>query len=77
MLFREIIALYSENHAKPINTHYGQNAELLNVQAGGTYKLPVCFKGLNIPPNRITFQIKLVDLNEMFYVLYQILYLRE
>jgi hypothetical protein len=30
MLFKEIIAVYSENHAKHINTLCGQNAELLN-----------------------------------------------
>jgi hypothetical protein len=28
MLFEEIIAAYSENHTKPINTQCGQNAEL-------------------------------------------------
>jgi hypothetical protein len=37
MLFREIIAVYSENRTKPINTHYGQNAELLVVKVRGTY----------------------------------------
>jgi hypothetical protein len=37
MLFTEIIALSSENHTKPINTLYGQNAELWTVKAGGTY----------------------------------------
>jgi hypothetical protein len=29
MLFRKIIAVYYENHTKPINTLSGQNAELL------------------------------------------------
>jgi hypothetical protein len=29
MLFREIIALYSQKHMKPINTLYGINVELL------------------------------------------------
>jgi hypothetical protein len=28
MLFREIIAIYSENHTKSINTLSGQNVEL-------------------------------------------------
>jgi hypothetical protein len=28
-------ALYSENHAKPLNTLYGQNEEFLNAKAGG------------------------------------------
>jgi hypothetical protein len=37
MLFKKIIAVYSENHTKPINTLCGQSAELLNVKAGGTY----------------------------------------
>jgi hypothetical protein len=37
MLFREIIAVYSENHMKPINTLCGQNEELLVVKAGGAY----------------------------------------
>jgi uncharacterized membrane protein (DUF373 family) len=32
MLCREIIAVYSENHMKPINTLCGQNADLLNVK---------------------------------------------
>jgi hypothetical protein len=34
---REIITLYSDNHKKPINTLFIQNAELLNVKAGGKY----------------------------------------
>jgi hypothetical protein len=34
MLFREIIAVYSENHTRPINTLCGQNAELLIVKPG-------------------------------------------
>jgi hypothetical protein len=29
-LFKEIIAVYTENHTKHINTFCGQNAELLN-----------------------------------------------
>jgi hypothetical protein len=37
MLFKEIIALYSENHMKPVSTLCGQNAELLIVKAGSTY----------------------------------------
>jgi hypothetical protein len=31
MLFREIIAVYSEYHTKPMNTLCGPNAEILNV----------------------------------------------
>jgi hypothetical protein len=37
MLYREIIAVYSEIHTKHINTLCGQNVELLNVKLCGTY----------------------------------------
>jgi hypothetical protein len=37
MLFREIIAVYSENHMKHTNTLFGQNVELLNVEMGNIY----------------------------------------
>jgi hypothetical protein len=37
MLFEEIIAVYSENRAKSVNTHCGENAELVIVKAGDTY----------------------------------------
>jgi hypothetical protein len=37
MLFIEIIAVYCENHMKPVNTRFRQNAELLIVKTGGTY----------------------------------------
>jgi len=37
MLYREIIAVCSQIHAKHINTLCGQNLELLNVKLGGTY----------------------------------------
>jgi hypothetical protein len=37
MLYGEIIAVYSQIHTKHINTLCGQNVELLNVKAGGTY----------------------------------------
>jgi hypothetical protein len=36
MLYREIIAVCSENHTKHINTLCGQNAEFVNVKPGGT-----------------------------------------
>jgi len=32
MLYREIIAVCSQSHTKPINTLCGQNVELLNVK---------------------------------------------
>jgi hypothetical protein len=44
-LFKEIIAVYSENHIKPTNRLCGQNAELLNVKAGGTYSYQRVLKG--------------------------------
>jgi hypothetical protein len=37
MWFGEIIAVYSENHAKSINTLCGQNAQLFKAKAGDTY----------------------------------------
>jgi hypothetical protein len=40
MLFKEIIAVYSENHAKPI-----QNAALLTVRADGSYSYRSALKG--------------------------------
>jgi hypothetical protein len=36
MLFKEIVAVYSQNHTKPINTPHEQNAQLF-IEAGGTY----------------------------------------
>ena len=36
MLYRDIIAVCSEAH-KNVNTLRGQNVEMLNVKAGGTY----------------------------------------
>jgi hypothetical protein len=37
MLYSEIIAVCSEIHTKHINTLFGQNVELLNINSGGTY----------------------------------------
>jgi hypothetical protein len=39
MLSREIIAVYTNNHTKHINTLRGQKAGFQNVEAGGTYSL--------------------------------------
>jgi hypothetical protein len=36
MLFKEIIAVHTEDHMKAISTRCGQNAELLIVKVGGT-----------------------------------------
>jgi hypothetical protein len=41
MLFKEIITVYSENHAKPIN----KNAALLTVKADGSYSYRSALKG--------------------------------
>jgi hypothetical protein len=38
MLFKEIIAVCSKNHTKPINTLCGQDVELISVKSGGTYR---------------------------------------
>jgi hypothetical protein len=35
-MFKEIIAVYSDNHTKPINTLMGK-VELLIIKAGGTW----------------------------------------
>lgn len=32
MLHKEIITVYYENHTKPINVFYGENAELLIIK---------------------------------------------
>ena len=45
MPYREIIAVCSEIH---INTMFGQNVEFLNVKPGGTYCLPLGFRGFSL-----------------------------
>ena len=37
MLYREIIAVFSQIHTEHINTLCGQNVELLNAKPGCTY----------------------------------------
>ena len=37
MLYREIIAVFSEIHTKHINTLCGENVAFVSVKAGGTY----------------------------------------
>jgi hypothetical protein len=47
MLFKEVIAVYSENHTKPINIYIhsaGKKADLMIVQAGGTYNYHCALK---------------------------------
>jgi hypothetical protein len=44
MLFREIIAVYCEKHTEHTDTLCGQNAEILNVNVGGTYTNHCDFK---------------------------------
>jgi hypothetical protein len=46
MLFREMNAVYSDNHTELINTLCGQNAESLTAEVGSTYKLPLSFEEL-------------------------------
>jgi hypothetical protein len=41
MLFKEVIAVYSENHTKPINT----NVALLTVRVDGSYSYRSVLKG--------------------------------
>jgi hypothetical protein len=45
MLFREIIAIYSELSYKTKNTLCEQNAEIVIVKAGGTYHSHWALKG--------------------------------
>jgi hypothetical protein len=53
MLFREITAVYSQNHMKPIlvNTPCVQHAEVLNVKENGS----LGFKGLKEACNKTSF----------------------
>lgn len=37
MLFKKIVAIYSEKHTKPVNTRREKNAAFLIVKAGGTH----------------------------------------
>jgi hypothetical protein len=43
MLFKEIIALYTENHTRPINK---KKSHEMIVEAGGTYSYHGALKGL-------------------------------
>ena len=45
MLYREIMAVCSQNHTKHKNTLCGQNVELLNVKPGGIYSDHWALKG--------------------------------
>ena len=45
MLYRELIAVYSQIHAKHIITMCGQNVELLNDKTGGTHSNHWAVKG--------------------------------
>jgi hypothetical protein len=48
MLFREIIAVYCENHTEHINTLCGQTAEFRNVKPDGTNSYQCPGKGHDI-----------------------------
>jgi hypothetical protein len=45
MLFRKIIPVYSESHAKPLTALCGQTAEVLNVKLVGTDSCHLGLKG--------------------------------
>ena len=45
MLYREIIAVFSQIHTKHVNTLCGQNVELLNVKLVGTHSDHWALKG--------------------------------
>jgi len=45
MLYKEVIPVLSQIHAKHINALCGQNVELLNVKPGGTYSDHWALKG--------------------------------
>jgi hypothetical protein len=45
MLFREIIAVYCEDHTEHINTLCGQDAESLNIMEGGADSYHHALKG--------------------------------
>jgi hypothetical protein len=45
MLFREVLAVYCENHMEHIDAPCGQNVEFLNVKSGGTYSYNYALKG--------------------------------
>jgi hypothetical protein len=44
-MFRGKIAVYCDNHTKPVNTLCGQSAELLIVKVGGKYSYHWALKG--------------------------------
>jgi hypothetical protein len=45
MLYREIIAVFSQIHTKNRDTLCGQNVELLNVKPGGIYSYHQAIEG--------------------------------
>jgi hypothetical protein len=45
MMFKEIIAVYSENYTEPVSKLCGQNSELLIVKVGGAYSYHKVSKG--------------------------------
>jgi hypothetical protein len=45
VLSKEIIAVFYENHTKPVNPLCGQKAELLIVKTGGTYSYHWALRG--------------------------------
>jgi len=45
MLYREIIAVYSQIHTKHINTLCGQKVEFVNIKPSGIYSNHCTLKG--------------------------------
>jgi hypothetical protein len=45
MLYREIIAVFSQINTKHINTPWGQKVELSTIKPGGTYSDHCALKG--------------------------------
>jgi len=57
VLYRETIAVYSQNHKKHIKMIYGQNAELVNFRTVGTYRF------LTTGPRNVTAEIPSAESN--------------
>jgi hypothetical protein len=64
LLFKEIFAVKSENHTKPINTFCGQNSEQLNMKAGGIYSY---HWGLKVNKGRTWIAVREQSAKEYIY----------
>jgi hypothetical protein len=77
MLFREIVDVYCENHAKHINILYGHNGKFYCVEAGGTHRTTLGLEGLkstcflDISQFTANLRASLLHLNHIcYYVAY-------